>query len=213
MLISCPYCRYDLKVMPQRKKKCPSCSRPIYVKSTPENRSKRIMTEVQAIDAENQWSLYNLRQKSLSTLFPFGLLEQDIEKEIALSAKTDSEAVVSLLTRIIADTTDLHKRKMAWSHLAIYAEAEDRPFYEYLVESIRCELHRYKQRGVKKVEIITAGHGNACLECESHERETFDIDDAIRLMPIPRSTCTRTIAGVRPGFCRCSYVPLAEVNR
>jgi hypothetical protein len=57
ILILCPYCGYDLKVMPQRKKKCPSCSRPIYVKSTPENRTKRIMTEVQAIDAENQWSL------------------------------------------------------------------------------------------------------------------------------------------------------------
>lgn len=101
--------------MPQRKKKCPSCSRPIHVKSTPENRIKRIMTEVQTIDAENQWSVYNLRQKSLSILSPFGLSEQDIEKERALGTTTDSDAVVSLLTREITDATNLHKRKMAWS--------------------------------------------------------------------------------------------------
>lgn len=212
-MISCPYCGYDLKIMPQRKKKCPSCSRPIYVKSTPGNRIKRIMTEVEAVDAEKQWGLYNLRQKSLSALFPFGLSEQDIEKERSLGAKNDSEAVVWLLTRVIPDTTDLHKRKMAWSQLAIYAEADGRPFYEYLSEAIRCELLRYKQRGVKKVEIITAGHGNACVECEAHARQAFDIDDALRLMPVPRPTCTRTIEGMRPGFCRCSYAPATELNQ
>src|SRR4030067_2642770 len=76
-LLSSYKCR--CRVMPHRKKKCPSCEQHIYIKSTPDNRTKRIMTEAQATDAEEQWHLYNLRQKSLSSLFPFGLTERDIE--------------------------------------------------------------------------------------------------------------------------------------
>jgi hypothetical protein len=206
-MIACPYCGHDLQVMPQRKKKCPSCAQPIYFKSTPDNRSKRLMTEVQALAAEEEWHMYNARQKSISSLIPFGLTEQDIEKERACSPKSDSDAVVSLLTRLTKETKDLHKRKMALSLLAVYAEEEGIPFHNYLAEATRCELLRYKQQRVRKVEIITAGPGNACAECAVHAGKTFDIDDALRLMPLPCPTCTRTIAGTRPGFCRCGYVP------
>jgi hypothetical protein len=206
-IAACPYCGYDLKTMPERKRKCPSCAHSIYIKSTPENRVKRLMTEVQAKDAEKQWHMYNLRQKSISSLFPFGPTEQDIEKEKTCGAKSDSDAVVSLLTPITKETQDLHKRKMALSLLAVYAEEEGRPFHDYLAEAARCELLRYKQQRVKKVEIITADPGNACAECAAHTGKTFNIDDALRLMPLPCPTCTRTIAGTRPGFCRCGYVP------
>lgn len=203
----CPYCGYDLKVIPQRKRKCPSCERPIYFKSTPDNLTKRMMTEAQAMAAEEKWDSYNLRQKSLSTLFPFGLTERDLEKEKARGALSDPDAVTSLLARVVEQTNDLHKRKMALGQLAVYAEQDGQPFYEYLVEANRCELHRYKQQGVKKVEILTAGPGNACTECGSNARKIFEIDDALRLMPLPHPRCTHIIAGKSPGFCRCSYVP------
>ena len=204
---SCPYCGYDLKVMPQRKRKCPSCEKPVYIKSTPDNQAKRIMTEAQAMAAEEQWRLYNLRQKSLSSLFPFGLSEQDIEKEKALGAASDPDAVVSLLTCLVKETNDLHQRKMALSQLAVYAEEEGHPFHEYLVEANRCELQRYKQQGVRKVEILTSGFGNACAECETNARRVLAIDDALQLMPLPHPRCTHTNVGKRAGFCRCSYLP------
>jgi hypothetical protein len=209
-MIPCPYCGHDLGAMPQRKKKCPSCAQPIYIKSTPGSRTKRLMTEVQALDAEEQWQQYNLRQKTISFLFPFGITEKDIEKEITLGARSDSEAAISLLTRIKNETQDLHKRKMAFSLLALYAEEEGRPFHNFLAEAARCELLRYKEQRVRKVEILTAGPGNACAECAAHAGKTYDIDDALRLMPLPCPTCTRTIAGTRPGFCRCGYVPAFE---
>lgn len=108
---------------------------------------------------------------------------------------------------MVEETSDLHKRKMALGQLAVYAEQDGQPFHEYLVEANRCELHRYKQQGVKKVEILTAGPGNACTECGSNARKIFEIDDALRLMPLPHPRCTHTIEGKRPGFCRCSYIP------
>lgn len=204
---SCPYCGYSLKEMPQRKKKCPSCQRPIYVKSTPDNRNKRIMTEAQAMAAEKEWDLYNIRQISISVLLPFGLTEQDIERERGLGAIDDRKAVISLVTGVEKETDDLHQRKMSLLLLAAYAEEDGRPFHEYLTKANICELHYYKQSGVKRVEILTAGHGNACTECESNSKKVFEIDDALRIMPLPQPACTRTIAGKRLGFCRCSYIP------
>lgn len=206
-MYSCPYCEYDLKAMPQRKRKCPSCQRPIYVKSTPNNRIKRIMTDAQAIAAEEEWNLYNTRQNSLSVLFPFGLTEQDIERERDLGVIDDRTAVISLVTCVERETNDLHKRKMSLLLLAAYAEEDGKPFHEYLIKANLCELHYYKQSQVKRVEILTAGHGNACTACESIAQKVFEIDDALRIMPLPHPMCTRTIAGKRPGFCRCSYIP------
>jgi hypothetical protein len=165
------------------------------------------MTEAQAISAEEKWDLYNARQSSLSVLFPFELTEQDIERERVLGATDDREAVISLVTCVERKTNDLHKRKMSLLLLAAYAEEDGRPFHEYLIKAKLCELHYYKQSHVKRVEILTAGSGNACTECESNAQKVFEIDDALRIMPLPHPMCTRTIAGKRPGFCRCSYIP------
>lgn len=51
----CPYCEVALKKMPTRKTKCKTCGQVIYIKSTPCNRTKRLMTEAQANDADRQW--------------------------------------------------------------------------------------------------------------------------------------------------------------
>ncbi len=203
----CPYCGYDLEVMPQRKKKCPSCSRPIYIKSTPNNRERRLMTETQAEEAEKQWSSYHQRQRFLVLLQPFGLGERDIGNEKARGAQSDTEAVTSILARVAASTKDLHERKMAFYELALLAEEGGKPFREFLIEAARSELLRYKKQGVAKVEILTAGPDNSCPECEAQARKVVHIDEALRLTLLPCPTCTRTLAGTRPGFCRCSYVP------
>ncbi len=207
---SCPYCGHDLKVMPQRKKKCPSCARPIYIKSTPDNREKRLMTEAQAAEAEKQWSYYHQRQRFLILLQPFGLGDRDIENEKARGVEKDIEAVSSILARVAVSTKDLNERKMAFYELALLAEEKGKPFHDFLVEAARSELLRYKQHGVAKVEILTSGPGNSCPECETNARKIFGVDDALHLMPLPHPRCTHTIAGARPGFCRCSYAPALD---
>jgi uncharacterized Zn finger protein (UPF0148 family) len=207
----CPYCGADLKVRPQRKKKCPACKRPIYVKSTPEDREKRLMTEVQAEDAERRWSAYHERQKSISVLQTVGLAESDLERERAQGRATDSEAVVAILIRVAATAKKLHERKMAYYQLASYAEKEGRPFHEFLTEAVRCELLIYKQTPVvTTVEILTAGPANACAECDAQRGKVFSIDEALRTMPLPCPRCTRTLLGARPGFCRCTWLPVVE---
>jgi len=209
----CPYCGYDLKVMPQRKKKCPSCAQPIYSKYTPENRTKRLMTEKEAQKTEQMWSSYNVRQTSISVLYPFGYDESDVEKERARGAKTDQEAIVSLMNHVIATEKNLHKLKMAYFILANQAaELGKDTFRRFLIAAHYCELYRYKQQGgvIKKVQIAASGLKNLCPECQSKEGRILDIDEALKTMPLPCRTCTCTRFDGIVGFCGCNYLPYKE---
>lgn len=174
------------------------------------HREKRLMTEAQATEVEKQWSFYHQRQHFLNLLQTFGLGERDIENEKACGDKNDIDAVISILTRVAVSTKDLHERKMAFYELALLAEERGTPFHDFLVEAARSELLRYKQHGVTKVEILTAGPGNSCVECETNARKIFSIDDALQLMPLPHHRCNHTMAGACPRFCRCSYIPVHD---
>ena len=52
----CPSCKAPLAKMPQRKTKCKACGAFIFIKSTPDNRERRLMTQAQADAAEQAWS-------------------------------------------------------------------------------------------------------------------------------------------------------------
>ena len=55
----CPYCNQVLKKKPGRKKKCPSCSQFIYVRTRPSDKKQVLATEAQAEQIEEQWSVVN----------------------------------------------------------------------------------------------------------------------------------------------------------
>jgi hypothetical protein len=139
--------------MPQGKKKCPSCSQLIYVKSTPDSRAKRLVTESHACEAEQLWASYHERQQALTTLRSVGINEHDLEEARERGEKSDADAVVSLLTRAAASAEDLHTRKMAFHLLATTAERNNQPSRDYLANAVKCELLGYSQSGVAKVEV------------------------------------------------------------
>ncbi|MCX5701698.1 MAG: hypothetical protein NTW64_01805 [Candidatus Omnitrophica bacterium] len=68
------------------------------------------------------------------------------------------------------------------------------------------ELHRYKEAGIKKVEILTAGPGNSCEECYKLHGKVLTIEEALKTMPLPVRGCNMDVFGVEKGFCRCGYV-------
>jgi len=53
----CPYCGSTLKKVPQRKTLCPSCRNPIYVRSRPVDRKKMLVTQEQAGEIEEEWTI------------------------------------------------------------------------------------------------------------------------------------------------------------
>ncbi len=204
--VLCPYCAEDLKVKPQRKKKCPSCMRSIYVKSTPSDREKRLMTETEADQAEREWSAYHLRQRSISILQMFGLGETDLENERAQGMPTDSDAIVAILKRVALSSKKIQERKMAYKQLALYAAEKGMPFHGFLVEATRCELLYYKQsRVITKVKILGPERGNSCSACETQAKKVFSIDEALHFMPLPCPNCTCMFSEAQSGFCGCTW--------
>ena len=53
----CPYCSSPLKKEPTRKTKCPSCRKPIFVKSRPTDKTRKLVTQEQADDIEHEWAI------------------------------------------------------------------------------------------------------------------------------------------------------------
>lgn len=208
-MVLCPYCGYDVKIPPKRKKKCPSCSQPIYIKATPDNRTKRLMTQKQADATEEQWNLIGERQSSIATISLIGCDESDIERERARGAKSDREAVRSIATRVSASSKDLNVLRMTFRVLAKCAAEDGKPFRHFMEEAHRCDLRGYKISNViKKVEIFTSENKNVCIACQSKKGLIYDIDEALKTMPLPCSECTCIGYGEQKGNCGCYYLPV-----
>ena len=58
----CPSCNASLGKMPQRKTKCKACGEFIFIKDTPRNQTKRLMTPVQAEAADRAWEKHGAKQ-------------------------------------------------------------------------------------------------------------------------------------------------------
>jgi len=166
------------------------------------------MTEAEANEAEAMWQAHEEQNKFVSTLQSLGLSEKDLENESdrIFSRKSKKEAFFTLLERVAKEADDLHRRKMAHHFLAIEKSRGGKDFLIHLKEAARCELLRYQQQNVKKVEILTAGSGNSCSECEKQSRKIYPIEQALKEMPLPCPSCTHAGLGDVPGFCRCTYV-------
>ena len=59
----CPYCGHTLEKKPVRKRKCVTCGNYIYVRTTPIERAKVIVTEEEAAQIEKQWQHYNQEEE------------------------------------------------------------------------------------------------------------------------------------------------------
>ena len=92
---------------------------------------------------------------------------------------------------------------------ALQGDREGQPFRAHLIEHARDTLLQYQRLAPDlTVTISTAGRHNACAACEAQARKTFSIEEALRLMPLPCSTCSFTLFSTHAGFCRCLWLPV-----
>ncbi len=113
------------------------------------------MTEAQAVEAEQLWASYHERQQALTTLRTLGIDDGELELARERSARSDGDAVVSILTRVAESAEQLHTRKMAFGFLALAAEQDNQPSRarEYLANAVKCVLLDYKQSGIAMVKV------------------------------------------------------------
>lgn len=192
MSASCPNCLATLVKVPTRKTKCPSCGLPIYVKATPNNRTKQLMTEAQANATEQAWSEKGLRDMWEGAAQSVGI------KPAGTKAQTKTRLIDLAMNPANAD----HSRKMAATTLrAHFSEtAEERFGWETLVQ--RMELDECAKSKVGTDVVIRTDDPN-CPRCAALKDRRLKVQTAIAKMPLPDPKCPRLIDG--RGACRCWY--------
>lgn len=104
---------------------------------------------------------------------------------------------------------DWHTVKMAHFQQALMVFNRGRDHQRLAAESRKSELRHYGTLfPAARVTVSTAGEA-ACSECQPLEGKAYGVDEALRLMPIPHTSC-RTWAdrNQHGGWCRCSYNPI-----
>lgn len=200
----CPYCDTPFAVTPKRSATCRKCKRTAFVKSTPNDPRKRVVTAAEAQEADRLWERHRARQCSLQVIAPFGLGGVELDNWMALG-HTEEKAVELILEGVSETSPRMHQRKMAYLERALRAHGRAEPFLHLLAEARRCELLYLKESGITQVEILTARE-RACPACAELEGSRWDLERALSEMPLPYTGCASKRGSDTSGFCGCMYV-------
>jgi hypothetical protein len=217
----CPYCSKFLQETPKRKKKCQHCGEYIYVRTLPEPRVKVLVTssEAELIDAE--WSKIENRKRYIGMLSFYKITEADFEqrrKQLSGHGKTtakDRDVVWSFLNELIFEygkKLEFKQMSILYYTQALILDEAGRDFLPVLKESRKMELLDMKRIGIKKARIITAAGEHACNACQKLSDRVIYIEDALNIMPLPCKECSYSVYSNNPGFCRCYYEAIIELE-
>ena len=185
----CPYCSEVLEKKPARKKICPSCSKPIFI------RKGVLLTQAQteAIDAQKRLEMFDI------SIAEFKKTRKALQKKFGSEPSTN-DIVWRILNNLISRAKSDANLKMVYFEMALIANAEGKDPKPYQEQAIRQDLLSYKRMNVKKVEIFGMSDNFACEHCKSLAHKVISIDKALQDMPIP-GDCTSSEG------CRCIFSP------
>ncbi len=207
----CPYCYVVLPKRPQRKTKCKACGQPIFVKTRPDTRERVLATaeEAQAIEAE--WAARAQSQATEGLVRRYHLDEAIFQQRRATAgAPPDRDIIWGMFNEdlhALLKRGDLHGAKCRYYEMALFVGEEDRNFIGLLEACHRADLQLMKLSGIKRVQIAASV---GCDACRSQDGKVFTVDEALRTVPLPCTSCTMVVVGTRPGFCRCLYAPMVN---
>jgi hypothetical protein len=211
---NCPYCQASLAKRPQRKSKCRSCGKPIFVKTLPSTRERVLVTEDQAQAIEAEWTaIYH--SSAIEGLALHYHLDVDVfrARRAARSDLSDHDIIWGMFNEDLQSLMkqgDLHGLSCRYYEMALFAGGEDRDFTQLLEACHKMSLSALKATGgVEKVQIMTCG-SDSCEACQNLDGKTLTIDEALHTMPLPCKGCTMNVVGTRPGFCRCLYTAVVS---
>jgi hypothetical protein len=211
--VTCPYCNVALDKMPGRKKKCPSCSNVIYVRTSPKTNKKILIKENEKEKIDQEWKI-NGWIKRLET--EFGITETTYENHKKLLTKRfgfeakDNDIIWSIFNELIAkNIRDIQTLGSIYWVMSQFLNDEKRDFLDTRQLAYKMELMNYKNSGVvKKVDIMPCNI--ACEACKKQANVVFTIEEALKQMPLPCKDCTNIIDNGVRGWCRCTYGPIVE---
>lgn len=202
----CPNCGVTLDRAPQRKTKCKACKQSIFVKYTPDNRTKRLMTAEQAAHAEAQWEARGMDQRITEFCRMWGTDEHLFRIGVCESGGNLDSLMAVELRFLLATSSDLQQRAMAAWALARHEGRCGGEFIPILREHARLTLMRLPRGVIERVR-IRAGN---CARGQEISGRILSIDQALAEMPIPHPQCEVKARDGRPGYCGCSYDAVIE---
>lgn len=187
----CPYCASPLPKMPARKTKCKACGQFMYVKSSPDNRQKRLMTKAQAAAAEAAWAAQADCARAEQLAIAAGI------KPLATVAATKA-ALIALASNPKADK---QQRKMAAVGLVrLAASQEERESWSALAYALELEM---MQDGGAVPQVMIRGDAERCPVCARADGQVMRIESALADMPLPPRDCLKLAEGYG---CLCRYL-------
>ena len=170
----CPYCSAALQKMPSRKTKCKSCGGFMFVKSTPDDRTKRLMTAAQADTAEKAWEHWSHEQEVARSIRDFGvypppnrfvLMIRHISEHA--SRRPQYETVVEVRKRVWQQGAEIQRRACLGEDPADIAKS-----LGYSIITIREAI---QNGGV---------HPGCTAECDKRAGR-YTYDEFLRVRPLP----------------------------
>jgi len=194
----CPHCDAVLDPAPQRKKKCLSCGKDIYVRTDPLKREKILVNQSDAL--------------SIDAIRTIGFTEKEYRAVAEGLAHKFKEApsigdiVWGIINERLLDSLksgNWQQAKMLYWEQARLLYGIGMDFFRLLQESTKCELHHYQSMDTNYKLEISAAAGSSCSKCHLLNGKILTITEALETMPIPVKDCEMR-------FCRCVYLPVVE---
>lgn len=202
----CPYCGEPLEKFPKRKKKCPSCKETIFLKRLPSEKEKSLVTEERASEIEKIWEVQQFEKYDLMEMQKLGLAKSTYnsrKKDWQNSNKSLSDFKWSLYNELLTlNSNNYQNQSYIYLVMANILANEGKDGFNLRQQSKKAELLSYKGMGANKVIIISAKE-QSCENCQKLEGLVYDLDKALKLMPLPCKDCSSHY-----GFCRCVYSPV-----
>ena len=198
--IICPYCNIKLDIIPTRKRRCPLCKNNIMIRIS-KTGCKILITENQAMimDWENRLKEYNVLNSEIESVRSQFSAKQN-------KKANDRDVIWSILNSLVHKNMKLNNffvLQSLYSDMAYFYEEEGRDNYILLQQVKRTELLKYKNDGVKKVEILVAK--DSCDICKKLNKNKINIEKALEILPLPCKECRNEKHG-----CRCCYLPCID---
>jgi len=187
----CPNCGAPLPKMPTRKTMCKACGEFMFVKYTPDDRTKRLMTEQQASAADAAWEAQAV----------CALAEQLAVVAGIKPMKTVAATQAALMALASNPKADRQQRKAAADGLIrLAATHEGRESWSVL--SYAMDLEILQASGGAVSQVMIRGESERCAVCARLDRQVIAIDQALSQMPLPPRDCPKLAEGYG---CLCWY--------
>ena len=211
----CPGCKKQLKKTPQKKTKCPHCGVNIYLRRTPEDEEKKLVTEEEKDRIDQEWSSYYSQkemEQKMESLYHYGLNAEEVDNiKKDLYAKFGYEPVYrdilwAILNKLILLYKEYGDLKWVYDQMALLVNQEGRNCYELQVYSNKCYLYQLIEVKVYTTVTVKVSDEHNCKACKTLKDRIYKITDILNDLPIPSRNCTNYMYSNEP-YCTCYFSP------